>query len=125
MARKSAERTTYRVQVLERAVDILQVLSEDSRELAAGEVAERLSLHKSTIHRLLTVLDQHNARPLPSRPIRVVRFGGDHAIADSPDGTPPLVRLRRARPVRFRPDFRVRARQLRSGHSRRDRDGNQ
>ena len=50
---------TYRVQVLERAVDILQVLSEDSRELAAGEVAERLSLHKSTIHRLLAVLDQH------------------------------------------------------------------
>ena len=59
MARRSAERTTYRVQVLERAVDILQVLSEDPRELAAGEVAERLSLHKSTIHRLLTVLDQH------------------------------------------------------------------
>jgi DNA-binding IclR family transcriptional regulator len=59
MARKSAERPMYRVQVLERAVDILQVLSEDSRELAAGEVAERLSLHKSTIHRLLTVLDQH------------------------------------------------------------------
>jgi len=59
MARRSAERPVYRVQVLERAVDILQVLSEDSRELAAGEVAERLSLHKSTIHRLLTVLDQH------------------------------------------------------------------
>ena len=58
MARKSAERTTYRVQVLERAVDILRVLSEDSRELAAAEVAERLSLHKSTIHRLLTVPDQ-------------------------------------------------------------------
>ena len=47
MARRSAERPVYRVQVLERAVDILQVLSEDSRELAAGEVAERLSLHKS------------------------------------------------------------------------------
>jgi DNA-binding IclR family transcriptional regulator len=59
VARRSAERPVYRVQVLERAVDILQVLSEDSRELAAGEVAERLSLHKSTIHRLLTVLDQH------------------------------------------------------------------
>ena len=59
MTRRSAERPVYRVQVLERAVDILQVLSEDSRELAAGEVAERLSLHKSTIHRLLTVLDQH------------------------------------------------------------------
>lgn len=59
MTRSSAERATYRVQVLERAVDILQVLSEDSHELTAGEVAERLSLHKSTIHRLLTVLDQH------------------------------------------------------------------
>ena len=59
MTRKSTESATYRVQVLERAVDILQVLSEDSRELAAGEVAERLSLHKSTIHRLLAVLDHH------------------------------------------------------------------
>ena len=53
-----AERTTYRVQVLERAVDIPQVLSEDSASLAAGAVAERLSLHKSTIHRLLTVLNE-------------------------------------------------------------------
>ena len=59
MTRRSTERPTYRVQVLERAVDILQVLSEDAHELTAGEVAERLSLHKSTIHRLLTVLDQH------------------------------------------------------------------
>jgi IclR family transcriptional regulator, KDG regulon repressor len=57
MTPSSAERPTYRVQVLERAVDILQVLAEDSRELTAGEVAERLSLHKSTIHRLLMVLD--------------------------------------------------------------------
>src|SRR5262245_12158209 len=67
MTRSSAERPTYRVQVLERAVDILQVLSEDARELTAGEVAERLSLHKSTIHRLLTVLDHH----------RLIRRNGD------------------------------------------------
>jgi IclR family KDG regulon transcriptional repressor len=59
MTRSSAERPTYRVQVLERAVDILQVLSEDSRELTAGEVADKLDLHKSTIHRLLTVLEHH------------------------------------------------------------------
>lgn len=59
MTRIPAERPTYRVQVLERAVDILQVLSEDSHELGAGEVADRLSLHKSTIHRLLMVLDHH------------------------------------------------------------------
>lgn len=59
MTRSSAERSTYRVQVLERAFDILQVLSEDSHELGAGEMAERLSLHKSTVHRLLMVLDHH------------------------------------------------------------------
>jgi IclR family transcriptional regulator, KDG regulon repressor len=59
MTRSSAERPTYRVQVLERAVDILQVLAEDSRELTAGEVAGKLDLHKSTIHRLLTVLEHH------------------------------------------------------------------
>jgi len=57
--RGSAERKRYRVQVLERTVDILQVLADDSRELGAGEVAERLSLHKSTTHRLLMVLDHH------------------------------------------------------------------
>ncbi len=59
MARISTERPVYRAQVIERAVDILQVLSEDSRELGAGELGERLSLHKSTVHRLLTVLDRH------------------------------------------------------------------
>jgi DNA-binding IclR family transcriptional regulator len=59
MTRSSAERPTYRVQVLERAVDILQVLADDSRELTAGEVAGKLDLHKSTIHRLLTVLEHH------------------------------------------------------------------
>ena len=59
MTRSSLQRSTYRVQVLERAVDILQVLADDSRGLGAGEVAERLSLHKSTIHRLLRVLDHH------------------------------------------------------------------
>jgi len=59
MARNSAQPATYRVQVLERAVDILQLLSQESGELSAGEVAVRLSLHKSTLHRLLTVLDQH------------------------------------------------------------------
>jgi IclR family transcriptional regulator, KDG regulon repressor len=59
VARISTERPVYLVQVIERAVDTLQVLSEDSRELGAGELGERLSLHKSTVHRLLSVLDQH------------------------------------------------------------------
>lgn len=49
----------YRVQVLERAVRILDVLADHPRDLNAAEIADRLSLHKSTIHRLLAVLDRH------------------------------------------------------------------
>jgi DNA-binding IclR family transcriptional regulator len=59
MTRSSLQTGTYCVQVPERAVDILQVLADDSRELAAAEVAERLSLHKSTVYRRLMVLDEH------------------------------------------------------------------
>jgi DNA-binding IclR family transcriptional regulator len=46
----------YRVQVLERALGVLDVLAGQD-QLAAGEIASRLSLHKSTIHRLLAVLE--------------------------------------------------------------------
>ena len=55
MTRKSVESSPYRVQVLEPAVDILQVLSEDSRELAAGEVAERLSAEQRQRSKTSTV----------------------------------------------------------------------
>ena len=50
---------TYRVQVLDRAVSILQVLADSPTDLGPADVAERLGLHKSTIHRLLMVLEQH------------------------------------------------------------------
>ena len=49
----------YRVQVLDRAVAILQLLADTPHELGAAEIAERLALHKSTIHRLLMVLEHH------------------------------------------------------------------
>ncbi len=49
----------YRVQVLDRAVAILQVLADAQNDLALVEIAERLDLHKSTTHRLLMVLEQH------------------------------------------------------------------
>ncbi len=50
----------YRVQVLDRAVDILQMLAECERDIGPAEIAEQLGLHKSTIHRLLTVLARHS-----------------------------------------------------------------
>jgi IclR family KDG regulon transcriptional repressor len=50
---------TYRVQVLDRTLRILDVLAERNTEMGPAELAERLSLHKSTIHRLLVVLERH------------------------------------------------------------------
>jgi DNA-binding transcriptional ArsR family regulator len=88
MTRKSAEPATYRVQVLERAVDILQVLSEDSRELAAGEIAERLSLHKSTIHRLLSVLDHHGLIRKNAETGKYALAGVPHHAQPGPDRRP-------------------------------------
>lgn len=49
----------YRVQVLDRAAAILQVLADARTELGPAEIAARLSLHKSTIHRLLAALERH------------------------------------------------------------------
>ncbi len=49
----------YQVQVLDRALGILDVLSSEGTELAPGELSKRLDLHKSTAHRLLMVLERH------------------------------------------------------------------
>ncbi len=49
----------YRIQVLDRAVAILRSLADADRELTAVEIARSASLHKSTLHRLLAVLEHH------------------------------------------------------------------
>jgi DNA-binding IclR family transcriptional regulator len=49
----------YRVQVIDRAAAIIQVLADAPADLAPADIAQRLRLHKSTIHRLLTVLERH------------------------------------------------------------------
>ena len=49
----------YRIQVLDRAVAVLRSLAEADRELTAVEIARSASLHKSTLHRLLAVLEHH------------------------------------------------------------------
>ena len=49
----------YQVQVLDRALGILDVLSSEGSELASVELSKRLDLHKSTAHRLLMVLERH------------------------------------------------------------------
>jgi len=59
MARDAVHSRNYHVQVLDRTVGILQVLADARSNLGPAEIAERLSLHKSTIHRLLTALERH------------------------------------------------------------------
>jgi DNA-binding IclR family transcriptional regulator len=49
----------YRTQVLDRTLRILDVLAESSTEMGPSELAGRLRLHKSTIHRLLIALQHH------------------------------------------------------------------
>lgn len=49
----------YQVQVLDRALSILDILSSDGPELAPIELSQRLGLHKSTAHRLMMVLERH------------------------------------------------------------------
>ncbi|HLJ90211.1 MAG TPA: IclR family transcriptional regulator [Candidatus Angelobacter sp.] len=52
-------KSPYQVQVLDRALAILDVLSADGPDLSLGEISEKLGLHKSTAHRLIMVLERH------------------------------------------------------------------
>lgn len=49
---------TYRVQVLDRACDILECLASGGPELGVTEITDRLGLSKSTVHRILSALKQ-------------------------------------------------------------------
>jgi IclR family transcriptional regulator, KDG regulon repressor len=57
--RGKKERSPYRVQVLDRALAALDVLANRSTECSLVELCTALRLHKSTVHRLLMVLEQH------------------------------------------------------------------
>jgi IclR family KDG regulon transcriptional repressor len=49
---------SVKVQALERAFDILELLSREQHGLSLTEIGNRLDLHKSTVYRLLYVLKQ-------------------------------------------------------------------
>ena len=49
----------YRVQVVDRIFQILDLLAEAKGELGATDLALQLGLHKSTVHRLMAVLERH------------------------------------------------------------------
>ncbi|MGH7803427.1 MAG: IclR family transcriptional regulator [Candidatus Binatia bacterium] len=58
-ATAKAKDSPYNVQVLDRAAAILETLSESGEEQTLLDLSERLGLHKSTVHRLLMVLERH------------------------------------------------------------------
>jgi len=45
--------------VIDRALSILDMLSAQGPDLALGELSKKLQLHKSTVHRLVMVLERH------------------------------------------------------------------
>lgn len=55
----SATVPQYKVQVLERALGLLNALAEANSDLSLMELCDRMRLHKSTVHRLISVLE-HN-----------------------------------------------------------------
>ena len=50
---------TYKVQALDRAFAVLDLLGENDTPLGLAQVASSLQLHKSTAHRFLMVLERH------------------------------------------------------------------
>jgi DNA-binding IclR family transcriptional regulator len=49
----------YKVQVLDRALALLDTLSKQAPDASLGDLRFALKLHKSTVHRLLMVLERH------------------------------------------------------------------
>jgi len=56
---KTPVRSPYQIQVLDRALAVLQILSAAGPDLSLAGIAEKLALHKSTVHRLIRVLERH------------------------------------------------------------------
>jgi DNA-binding IclR family transcriptional regulator len=50
----------YRVQVLDRTIAVLQAVADSETDLPAADIARQLRLHKSTVHRLLVVLESYH-----------------------------------------------------------------
>jgi DNA-binding IclR family transcriptional regulator len=58
--RDAAPHGTYKVQALDRAFAVLDLLGESDTPLGLAQVASALQLHKSTAHRFLMVLERHH-----------------------------------------------------------------
>lgn len=64
---KRNSKSPYQIQVLDRALALLDALSQRGPDLALGEISQLLKLHKSTAHRLIMVLERHRLLERNSR----------------------------------------------------------
>ncbi len=58
--RENLPHGTYKVQALDRAFSVLDLLGDSPAPLGLAQVASSLQLHKSTAHRFLMVLERHH-----------------------------------------------------------------
>ena len=59
MPHRKTDSSPYKVQVLDRALSIIEALTKVREDASLAEIAERVKLHKSTAHRLLSILERH------------------------------------------------------------------
>ena len=57
--RSEPSASRYRVQVLDRTIGVLQAVADSDTDVPAADIARQLRLHKSTVHRLLVVLESY------------------------------------------------------------------
>jgi DNA-binding IclR family transcriptional regulator len=56
---QTSTRSPYQIQVLDRALAVLEALSQSGPDLTLIQISQSLELHKSTAHRLIMVLERH------------------------------------------------------------------
>ena len=125
--RDTAPQGTYKVQALDRAFAVLDLLGESEVPLGLAQVASSLQLHKSTAHRFLMVLERHRMVERTTNGkfrlgLRLFDFGNraieqyDLARARATASAPPGGRNRRDRaPLHSRTGARDLHRQDRAG----------
>ena len=56
---RAKKKSGYNVNVLERTFDILEAFSQDGEEPGLAELVANLRIPKSTVHRLIMILERH------------------------------------------------------------------
>jgi DNA-binding IclR family transcriptional regulator len=59
MPSRKTDSSPYKVQVLDRALGIIDALANSRDNASLAELAEKVKLHKSTTHRLVSILERH------------------------------------------------------------------